>query len=298
MYAGLSPFDALAVYAVITYMDTVEGVWFPLGGMHAVARGLAAAATKAGATFRYGETVEQVIFGADGVATGVRADGEVVRADAVILNPDLPVAYRTLLPATRMPRVARWGRYSPSCVLWLAGARGDLPAAAQHHNIHFGDEWEGAFDALLRRGTRMADPSILVSVPTRTDPELAPPGTSSLYVLEPVPNLDGRVDWDAERPRLRDDLARRVVALGYPGDVEVEELVDPPEWKRRGMERGTPFALSHRFFQTGPFRPGITDARLPGVAFVGSGTRPGVGIPMVLLSGRLAADAVETRAWV
>jgi phytoene desaturase len=68
---------------------------------------------------------------------------------------------------------------------------------------------------------------------------------------------------------------------------------DPLDWERQGMERGTPFALAHRFFQTGPFRPANVDRRAPGLVFVGSGTVPGVGIPMVLLSGRLAAERVE-----
>jgi phytoene desaturase len=111
-------------------------------------------------------------------------------------------------------------------------------------------------------------------------------------VLEPVPNLDGRIDWSRERSRVRDDLARRVAALGYPGDIEVEELVDPLDWERQGMERGTPFALAHTFRQTGPFRPGNVDRRVPGLVFVGSGTVPGVGVPMVLVSGRLAAERV------
>jgi phytoene desaturase len=287
MYAGLAPYEALAIYCVITYMDAINGVSYPEGGMHAVPRGLAAAAEKAGAGFRYGAEVETILraSGSTGRVTGVRlTTGEVVRADAVVCNPDLPVAYRTLLGGLDAPRAARRGRYSPSCVVWHAGVRGALPPEAAHHNIHFGSQWDGAFRALLKDGVRMPDPSILVT---------CPPGTSTLYVLEPVPNLDGRIDWTAERERVRASLVERVASLGYPSDVEVEAFVDPLDWERQGMERGTPFALSHTFRQTGPFRPSNVDKRAPGLVFVGSGTQPGVGVPMVLVSGRLAADRVE-----
>jgi phytoene desaturase len=167
------------------------------------------------------------------------------------------------------------------------------PVDAAHHNIHFGNAWNGAFRALLDEGRRMPDPSLLVTVPTTGDAQLAPAGRSVLYALEPVPNLDGRVRWDTERDRARDDLVERVAALGYPTDVEVEQLVDPQDWEQLGMERGTPFALAHRFFQSGPFRPGNVERRAPGVVFVGSGTVPGVGVPMVLVSGRLAAERVD-----
>lgn len=297
LYAGLSPFDALAIYCVITYMDTVEGVWFPVGGIHSVSEGLASAAEKAGAVFRYGAAVDRIVrrTGTGGAVTGVRLDdGELVRADAVVCNVDLPVAYRTLLPGTPMPRVARRGEYSPSCALWLVGGEVTVPAGAAHHNIHFGGDWKGSFDALLRDGVRQPDPSILVSVPTVSDAALAPAGKHVLYVLEPTPNLDGRVDWTFERDRLRADLADRVAAHGYEiGAVDVERFVDPLDWERMGMERGTPFALSHRFFQTGPFRPANVDRRVPGLVFVGSGTVPGVSVPMVLVSGRLAAERVE-----
>src|SRR5207253_10705537 len=123
---------------------------------------------------------------------------------------------------------------------------------------------------------------------------LAPDGRTSLYILEPMPNLDGKVDWAKEGGRLRERLAAKVAGLGYPvADIEVERFVDPPDWERMGMARGTPFALAHDFFQTGPFRPGNVTDRAPGVVFVGSGTVPGVGVPMVLLSGRLAADRAE-----
>ena len=295
MYAGLAPYEALAVYAVITYMDSINGVFVPEGGVHALPTALAAAAEKAGATLRYGTAVERIVLehGTHGRVLGVRlASGELVRADAVVANPDVPAVYRTLLPGLEAPRTVRRGHYSPSCVVWHAGVRGPLPDGAAHHNIHFGREWDGAFRALLKDGTRMPDPSILVTAPTVDDPTLAPEGAHTLYVLEPVPNLDGRIDWTAERDRVQADLAGRVAALGYPGDVEVEAFVDPTDWEAQGMERGTPFALSHRFRQTGPFRPANVDARAPGLVLVGSGTQPGVGVPMVLVSGRLAAERV------
>ncbi|CAN5271264.1 phytoene desaturase family protein [soil metagenome] len=296
MYAGLAPYEALAIYCVITYMDSVAGVFVPEGGMHAVPVAMADAAAKAGVEFRYGTTVDRIVLaeGTTGAVRGVRIDtGEVVAADAVVCNPDLPVAYRTLVPGLPAPRSTRRGAYSPSCVVWHAGVRGVPPEGTAHHNIHFGRDWDGAFRALLHDGIRMPDPSILVTVHSLDDAKAAPQGCSTLDGLEPTPNLDGRVDWTQERARVRDQLAARVAALGYPSEIEVEELVDPLDWERDGMERGTPFALSHRFFQTGPFRPNNIDKRAPGLVFVGSGTLPGVGVPMVLVSGRLAAERVD-----
>ena len=295
MYAGLSPFRALGVYAVITYMDSVLGVSFPVGGMHAVATGLADAAAAAGVELRYGAGVERIVRanGTNGAVRGVRlADGQMIPADAVVVNADLPVAYRELLPELDAPRVARRGHYSPSCVLWLAGVRGDIPTGAAHHNIHFSEQWRESFDALLVDGTRQPDPSMLVTMPTVTDPTLAPGGRQVMYVLEPVPNLGGRINWDVEREQVRASLVERVASLGYPVDVEVERFIDPSDWERMGLAMGTPFALSHRFFQTGPFRPKNVDRRVPGLVFAGSSTVPGVGVPMVILSGKLAAQRV------
>ena len=297
MYAGLAPYEALAIYCVITYMDAVNGVYFPVGGIHAVPKAMALAAEKAGVELRYNTVVDRVALehGTDGRVKGVHLEGsdEFIEADAVVCNPDLPVAYRTLLPGLRAPRVARRGAYSPSCIVWHAGVRSEPPSEAAHHNIHFGQQWHDAFRAILKDGTRMPDPSILVTVPSIDEPTMAPEGCSTLYVLEPTPNLDGRIDWTVERSRARDQLAAKVAALGYGDAIEVERIVDPLEWERQGMERGTPFALSHRFFQTGPFRPNNVDKRAPGLVFAGSSTVPGVGVPMVLISGRLAAERVD-----
>jgi phytoene desaturase len=236
--------------------------------------------------------------GSAGAVRGVRtADGDVIGADAVVVNTDLPIAYRTLLPQLTPPRKHRRLTYSPSAFVWHIGRRGDAPANAAHHNIHFGTDWDEAFQALLRDRTYMPDPSVLVSVPTLSDPSLAPPGGSVLYALEPVPNLHGRVEWSAARDRIRDRLSARLGQWGYLGqdtqEIVTDQIADPTSWARDGMAAGTPFSLAHTFLQSGPFRPRNVDPRVPGLVFVGSGTVPGVGVPMVLVSGRLAAERVE-----
>ena len=294
MYAGLSPYDALAVYAVISYMDSVAGVVAPVGGMHAVPIAMAGVAQKHGVELRYGTTVSAVDV-VNGRAVGViTSAGERIPADVVVLNPDLPVAYRDLLPPDATPRRVRSLRYSPSCFLLLAGSSASYSRAA-HHNIHFGRSWRGVFDELIERRSLMTDPSVLVTVPTTSDPSLAPDARHVYYVLAPTPNLDADIDWSVVGPRYRDELVRHLERIGYVGfgdAIEVEHVTTPADWQARGMERGTPFAASHTFFQTGPFRPSNLAPRVDGVVLCGSGTQPGVGVPMVLISGRLAAERI------
>lgn len=302
MYAGLSPYDALAIYAVIAYMDSVAGVFFPRGGMHAVPRALAGAAEKHGVEIRYGVEVARVERRGRRATAVVTTDGERVPCDVVVLNPDLPVAYRDLLGVE--PWSVRRLRYSPSCFLLLAGSSASYPDAA-HHNIHFGTAWRQVFREIIDDGRLMSDPSLLVTNPTRSDPSLAPAGRQVYYVLFPTPNLDAPIDWRAAGPRYRDEVVATLERRGYPGfgdAIEVEHVTTPLDWAARGMERGAPFAAAHSFLQTGPFRP--RNLWGDNVVFVGSGTQPGVGVPMVLVSGRLAAErilgpdpAYRSRAW-
>ncbi|MEV4654773.1 phytoene desaturase family protein [Micromonospora sp. NPDC049301] len=292
MYAGLAPHDALAIYAVIAYLDSVAGVYFPRGGVHAVSRAMAGAAEKHGVQIRYDTTVTRVET-ANGRATGVlTADGELVPADVVVLNPDLPVAYRDLLPAAHRRRLS----YSPSCVVLHVGSRQEYAKIA-HHNIHFGRAWKGTFDEVIRRGELMTDPSLLVTNPSRTDPSVAPPDRHTYYVLAPVPNLDrAPFEWRGDLTRrYGDQLIGTLEERGYVGfgaGVEVLRAITPAEWAEQGMAAGTPFAAAHSFFQTGPFRPSNLHRDLSNVVFVGSGTQPGVGVPMVLISGKLAAGRI------
>ena len=292
MYAGVSPQQALAIYAVIAYMDSVNGVFFPKGGMHAVPRALAAAAEKHGVKFVYGSSVTSLDVENSRVKAAMTDKGERFECDAIVMNPDLPVVWKSLLG--KEPLSIKRLKYSPSCVTLLVGSSKKYDHVA-HHNIHFGDSWDGVFDELINKKKLMSDPSVLVTIPTHDDPTLAPAGKESYYVLFPTPNLDADIDWTIEKSRYRDQMIATLEARGYEGfgdAIEVESMTTPLDWQAQGMERGAPFASAHTFFQTGPFRPRNIAAGFENVVFAGSGTQPGVGVPMVLISGRLAAERI------
>jgi len=294
MYAGLAPQDALAIYAVIAYMDTVAGVYFPRGGMHALPQALAAAAAAHGAEFRYNtEAVRIEVAGgrARAVHTG---DGERIPADVVLVNADLATGYRQLLDPRWRPRRLDRLRYSPSCVLLHAGSRRGYPQLA-HHTIFFGQAWRSTFREVISEGRLMSDPSFLVSYPSGTDPTLAPAGRHGYYVLFPVPNALAPLDWpritEAYRQELHAVLHARGLT-GFAGQLEVEAMVTPADWQAQGLAAGTPFAAAHTPLQTGPFRFPTLDRRIENLVCCGASSQPGVGVPMVLLSGKLAAERV------
>lgn len=290
LYAGLPPRRALALYAVIAYMDTIGGAYFPRGGMRALPDALAAAAERVGVTFRYGTTVASLERRGRRVTAVRTADGDRVACDAVVLSCELGTSYRLLGGAPRRP----WPlRPAPSAVVLHLGAGGDWTRTA-HHTLLFGRAWDTVFTDLVRDGRLMRDPSLLLTRPTVTDPDLAPPGRQLLSLLAPVPNLaTAPIDWDRDGPAYADELAGVLAdRLGPHGDVERLHVLTPADWRRAGLIAGTPFSLAHTMAQTGPFRPANLPRSADNVVLAGCGTVPGVGVPTALLSGRLAADRV------
>ncbi|MGV9456835.1 phytoene desaturase family protein [Streptomyces sp. NPDC003635] len=294
LYAGVAPARALAAYAVIAYMDTVAGVWFPKGGMHAVPRAMADAAADAGAELRWSAEVDSLERSAGRVRAVRLTSGERIPCDAVVLSCELPTAYGLLGGAPRRPVPLS---HSPSAVILHAGGDRTWPRLA-HHTLSFGTAWERTFEELTRSGTLMSDPSLLITRPTTHDASLAPPGRHLHYVLAPCPNTTvgpAAAAWRDLGPRYRDSLLAELERRGLDGfaaSVEEELLVTPLDWTAYGHAAGSPFSVSHRFAQTGPFRPRNVVRGWDNVVLAGCGTTPGVGVPTVLVSGKLAAARI------
>ena len=140
----------------------------------------------------------------------------------------------------------------------------------------------------------MDDPSYLVSIPSVTDNSLCSDDSNIFYVLEPCPNLDSNEDFAANRQFHKQRMQDHLKNGGYEiSSVECEIMLDPLDWQEQKMYKGTPFSLSHTFMQSGPYRLKNYNKALPGAFFAGTATTPGVGIPMVIESGRLSALKVK-----
>jgi len=291
LYAGMAPQRALAVYGVISYMDTVAGVYFPRGGVRALPDALAAAAEDAGVRFEFGAAVTGLERRGRRVTAVVTDRGDRLACDAVVLTTEPRVAYRLLrhTPARAVPL-----RASPSAFVVHLGTPAGWDTG--HHLISFGVAWRETFRELIDRGATMSDPSLLITRPTASDPALAPAGRDLLSILVPVPNLDsGRIDWDRHGSAYTEQVLRvaeRRLLPGLTASAEVLHTITPADWARSGLTAGTPFSYAHSLAQTGPFRPGNFPRSTDNVVLAGAGTVPGVGVPTALVSGRLAADRI------
>ncbi|MFQ6395562.1 phytoene desaturase family protein [Nocardia sp. KC 131] len=291
LYAGVAPDRALAAYAVIAYMDTMAGVYFPRGGMHAVPDAFATVAEAAGVRFHYGATVTE-LERAGGRVLAVHTDrGERIACDAVVLTTERHRAYQLLTHRSRRPVAVR---AAPSAVVLHVACERD--ARIPHHSLLFGAAWHAAFVDIIEKGRVMSDPSLLVTRPTAGDADLAPAGRDLLYILVPVPNLEqGEIDWERAGTDYAGEileLARRRLGGARLRDADLLSVVTPADWAKQDMLAGSPFALAHTFAQTGPFRPANMIRGIDNAVLAGGSTVPGVGIPPVLISGRLAADRI------
>lgn len=300
MYLGISPYESPAVYGLLPYTELAVGIWFPKGGMHAVPRALERAAKEDGAQFHYRTEVDQVVEESGRASAVVLKDGRRFDADLVLLNADLPWAYKNLLKGTSavLPKAEKL-RYTSSAYMMYLGVKRRYDGLL-HHNVIFGGDYKGSFTDIFEKKKVPEDPSFYVNAPAHTDPSLAPKGKDALYVLVPVPHRTPDIDWKVEGPKVRRKVLDRLAQLGHGNlekDIEVERTFTPDDYEfTLNLERGSAFGLSHDFFQVGPFRPGNQDAHLKNLFFVGASTQPGTGLPMVMLSAKLTCERIDAFA--
>jgi phytoene desaturase len=284
MYLGLSPYEAPWVYAVLTYMEYGEGIWYPQGGLVRIGTAIAELAKGRGAEIRLNCPVDRV----EGNEV-VLESGERLTADAVVVNADLPYAERELLKEKRKPR-----KSSCSAYVMYIDYKGSLPKLL-HHNVFFGHDFKGNLDQIFTQLQLPEDPAFYVAVSARSDPAKAPAGHENVMVLVPCPNLDRKwttADAETLKKQVYERLEREVDFR--PDQVVGFDSYDPTLYQSElNLDRGAAFGLSHHFSQSALFRPGNRSRVNPNVYFVGASTVPGNGLPMVLISAELVEERLE-----
>jgi phytoene desaturase len=299
MYLGLSPADAPAIYSLLAYTELVHGIWYPRGGMYEIPRALGRLLAELGGEVRVGAEVEEIVV-RHGKATGARLKGgQEIAADVVVCNADLPYSYEHLIPPRFRAPYANGKleklRYGCSAfMLYLGTDR--VYESLFHHNVFLSQDASANFRQIFEEQRLPDDPSFYVHCPTRTDPGMAPAGGDAVYVLAPVPSLQGQVDWRVDGPAFRERLLDKVEKLAAPGirgHLVTERTVTPADWAEMyNLRKGATFGLSHHFAQVGYFRPRNRASALDHLYFVGASTVPGGGVPMVFISSRLVTERV------
>jgi phytoene desaturase len=302
MYLGSSPFDSLATYILLQYTETVRGIYFPRGGVYAVVEAFERILQEQGVELVCNTAVREIMLDGNRAIGVVLEDGTRVPADIIVANADLPYVYDRLLPhpaAKHEAKNLKQKKYTSSAVMfyWGLDRRFDKEMPI-HHNIFLAEDYRGSFDQIFREYRPPVDPSFYVSAPARTDPNYAPPGQDSLVVLVPVGHIDEgvEIDWPKQVQQIKTLVLNRLGQIGVR-DLErhiVFEACYTPRYYSEGLNlmKGSAFSMSHNFLQVGYFRPHNKADRFENLYFVGGGTHPGTGLPIVLISAKLTTARI------
>lgn len=290
LFVGGNPFSTPSIYLMIPYLERRGGVWFTRGGMYSIVQALEERFKALGGTIRTGEEANQILVD-DGRAVGVRTDTQAFPADIVVSNADVGETYGRLLgklPKKRWtPRRLKRLEYSMSCFLLYLGVNRQYSSLA-HHTLILSERYRELLRDIFDRKELADDFSMYLHVPTRTDPDMAPPGCESIYVLIPVPNNESGIDWSARSEEFGNKVIRFLEAWGMPGlesAIQVRRTFTPDDFASEyNATLGNAFAIVPRFTQTAWFRPHNRSEDLAGLYTVGASTHPGAGVPGVLLS--------------
>jgi phytoene desaturase len=302
-YLGMSPWACPGLFSIISFLEHNGGIWHPQGGLNRISRAMAEVVREHGGTIEQGTPVERLLVERGRVVGVALEGGEERRADYVVLNADFAQAMGKLVEPRWLRRwhPDRLARKKYSCstfMLYLGVNR--IYHDIEHHNIIFSADYKRNIHEIAVTGTLSADPSIYIQNASPLDPSLAPPGKSTLYILVPVPNLTGRIDWNREAPAFREQvLTLAETRGGFTGlrdHIEAERMIVPTQWRDElEVYRGATFNLAHNVGQMLWWRPHNRFEEIDDLYLVGGGTHPGSGLPTIFESGRISSELILQR---
>jgi len=306
-YVGSSPDASPAVLCGIAHMQTAEGIWYPLGGTRAVPEALVKLGRELGVEFRTECGIKHIHTNATGdTAVSVETDsGELIEVAGVVSNADSVRTHRELLnghAGKAKKKFEARRKYEPACsgvVLYLG-----LKKAYDHllhHNFVFSRDPEEEFDAIYHKGEPAPDPTCYVASTTRTEPGTAPLGGDAVYVLVHTPFLRPHHDWSKMLPEYRRVILNKLKTTGAMPDIEdritYESHLTPQDiHDRYRVLNGAIYGLASHGKWLGAFKPANRSPDIKGLYFAGGAAHPGPGMPMVLMSGWIAADSLDRDA--
>jgi diapolycopene oxygenase len=301
-YVGSSPYGSPAILCGIAHMQTSEGIWYPIGGTRAVPEALTRLANDLGVELRTGIQIEKIISRGGKVVALRTSDGETIEIAAVVSNCDSVRTHRELTNGEVANAFERRRKYEPACsgvVLYL-GLNKRYEHLA-HHDFVFSRDPREEFEWIYQKGEPAPDPTCYLAATTCTEPATAPSGGEALYVLVHTPYLRPHHDWKKMLPEYRRVILEKLKRTGKMPDIEsrivFEHALTPQDiHDRYHVLNGAIYGLASHGKFLGAFKPGNRSPDLRGLYLAGGAAHPGPGMPMVIMSGWIAADALDRDA--
>jgi|TARA_B110000305_G_C19462019_1_gene655149 phytoene desaturase len=293
LLVGGNPFKTTAIYTLIHYLERRWGVFFCMGGTGKLVDELGALMQRHGIQLQLNTDVDEIVV-KNKQATGVRtSSGAILNADLVVFGGDPETCYEYLLPKKKIHRPRIKKQYSMGLYVLYFGTKKLYPDVA-HHSIWMGPRFKELLTEIFDRKAMSEDFSLYVHRPTATDKSFAPDNCESFYVLCPVPNLQGGLDWDKEGPILRDRIVSALQETILP---ELSSVIEEVFWmtpedfaKDYRSMHGAGFSIEPRLTQSAWFRFHNRDRDVSNLYFVGAGTHPGAGLPGVVSSAKVVEE--------
>lgn len=296
LFIGGNPFKVPAIYLMISYLEKAGGVWFTSGGMYSLVKAMEKVFLEKGGKVMVSSPVEEIKV-IERKAKGVVVNGEFQYFDIVVSNADTSFTYNKLLKNTNRKRWSderlKRSKISMSSFLLYLGVKKKYPQLL-HHTLILSPRYRELVEDIFDNKILPEDFSMYLHVPTRTDPSMAPEGCESIYVLIPVANLAGNIDWSQKKREFSNRVINYLEAdfdmVGLRENIVVEEVFTPEDFlKERNSTLGSPWGMEPVLTQSAFFRPHNKSEEVDNLYLVGAGTHPGAGLPGVMLS----AEATE-----
>jgi phytoene desaturase len=287
---------------MVHYLEREWGVYYAVGGTGAIVDALVRLLRELGVAIHLNAEVRELIVEGRRIRGVALADGSEYRADIVVSNADVAHTYADLIaPRYRRrytDRRLRSLKYSMSLVVIYLGTRRTYhDAPLVRHNIIFGPRYRELLDDIFIHKRVAEDFSLYLHMPSRDEPDVAPPGCDAFYVLSPVPNLASQADWASLARPYRDAIIAFLEERFLPDlskNIVVERIADPRYFQRRQNNYfGAAFAFEPTLLQSAWFRPHNRSEEFDNLYFVGAGTHPGAGLPGVLSSALIVERLVQ-----
>lgn len=289
-YNGSDPFQAPATLNIIPYVEYELGGYYIRGGMYRLVDALEDLASSVGVEIHTSAKVERVLMDRRRV-NGVSVDGERIDADYVLCGADVVVAHEELIPGA--PSLEDL-EPSLSGMVFLWGVNKHFPELP-HHTILFSADYRKEFDQIFQERRAPDDPTVYIAITSRADPDHAPSHGENWFVLLNMPYLEDGQRWAEEKERMRATVMAKLASTGVDAatHIDAEQVYTPEDFRQLyASNRGSIYGISSNSRDTAFKRPPNRSRFAQGLYFAGGSTHPGGGIPLVMLSGKIAADLI------